>query len=446
MDDGVRYAEVEGARVAYQVHGAGDLDIVYSPGLASHLDMTWEQSRYRRYVEELQRFGRVIRFDRRGTGISDPAPSGNPDSWETWADDLRAVLDAVGSRRTAVLATNDAGAAAMLFAATDPDRVSALVLFNTTSRFTDAPGYATGHPPEVATFVADVVRDTWGTEGSLPILAPSLASDESFSRWYPRFQRAACSPASMAETLGRVLRMDARPALPEIACPTLVIHRTDYGTIPVAQAEHVAATIPQARLVVVPGADAPIYTEGTAEILHEIGAFLGAAPRAVVDDRVFSAVLFSDIVGSTTQAAAVGDPAWKRVLVDHDEVARGCVAAHGGRFIKSTGDGILARFDAPGRALRAAMALRAAVDPIGITLRIGVHAGPVILLEDGDIGGLAVHAAARVMGAAADGDVWASGDLVGLVTDPGLAFADQGVHELKGVPEPQRLFSVVPVG
>ncbi len=445
MGNGPSFVSVGGARVAYEVHAGGEgPDIVYSPGLASHLDMTYEQPRYRRYIEMLCRYSRVIRFDRRGTGISDPAPADAAESFELWADDLGAILDDSGSKSAAIIATNDAGGAAMLFAAAHPERVRALVLFNTTARFTETEGYPQGHPPGVAEMVIGAFRTTWGTDDSVGLLAPSLAADEPFRRWYTRFQRAAGSPAAMAENVARVLQMDARHVLPEIQCPTLVVHRSDYGTIPAPQARYMAEQIPNASYLEVPGADAPIYTQGTEHMVRAIGEFVGAEPRPRADDRHFATVLFTDIVSSTSLAAKLGDQAWHEVLEDHDSATREAVLAHGGRYIKSTGDGALATFDAPSRAIRCAQAIRVRVQPIGIDVRAGLHAGPLLIRQDGDIGGLAVHAAARVLSCADAGELWVSESVARLVTDPDIEFRDRGTRELRGVPGDQQLLSVEP--
>ena len=441
MTDGPEFASVDGARVAYETHGEGDLDIAYSPGVASHLDMAMELPRYRHFVESLNRFGRVIRFDRRGTGISDPTPPDSGESWEIWADDLRAVLDATSSSETAIVSTNEAGGAALLFAATHPERVRALVLFNTSSKFTLAPDYPQGHTPEVAQAVVDTVRTVWGTEQSVELLAPSQIGDEPFRRWYPRFQRAAISPTAMAETMDRVLRMDARHVLAEVQCPTLVIHRSDYGVIPPAQGKYIADQVPNGTFLTVPGADAVLITEGLETIVDAIGGFLGRSPVTETDDRQFSTVLFTDIVASTERAATLGDQAWHRVLDAHDGAARAAVQAAGGRFIKSTGDGVLATFNAPSRAIQCARDIHLRVRTLGLEVRVGLHAGPVLVRHDGDIGGLAVHAAARVMAQAGAGELWVSSSIVGLVTGSAFAFTPRGLFDLKGVPGPHELFS-----
>lgn len=440
MTDEVRYANVAAARVGYAVHGAGDLDIVYSPGLASHLDLSMEQPRYQRYIETLMRYGRVIRFDRRGVGVSDAVPPDAGESWEMWADDLAAVLEAAGSRHAVIIATNDAGAAGILFAATRPDLVQALVLFNTTARFLAAPDYPEGHSAEVAELIVETLRSTWGTEAATDFLCPSLAADEPYRRWYARFQRGACSPGEMAESLSRLLEMDARRVLPEVQCPTLVVHREEYGALTVDHARALARGIPHAELAVVPGGDATIYSEGVGDIAERIGAFLGRTPTPPPDNRVFTTVLFTDIVSSTERAVSLGDDGWRRLLDAHDAAARDAIGRHGGRIIKGTGDGTLATFEAPTRALRCASELRRHLRGLGIDVRAGVHAGPVVVRNDGDISGVAVNAAARVLGQAEDGGVLVSEAVVDLVTGDEFEFADVGERTLKGLPGTWRLF------
>lgn len=443
MSQGPKFVDVNGARVGYEIHGSGDVDIIYSSGLASHLDMLMEQPRYRRFLGDLTRFGRVIRFDRRGSGISDPAPEGMADSWELWVDDLSAVLDAVGSKHAAIFASNDAGAPAMLFAATYPSRTQALILFNTSARFTAAPGYAEGNPPSVTSMVTDALRNHWGTDAGVAMLTPSLASDEPFSRWYARFQRAALSPTAMAESVSAILRMDVRHVLGEIQCPTLVIHRSEYATIPKSQGEFLAAGIPDAKFLEMPGADAAIWAQNVDGAVWAIGELLGKSSQPLDDGRQFSTVLFTDIVSSTERAATEGDAAWHRLLDSHDVASRSAVARHGGRFIKSTGDGVLATFTSPSQALPAASALLEAAHSVGLEVRIGLHAGSVTSRHDGDLSGLAVHAAARVMSLAGSGEVWVSEAVTNLLTDRGVELVEKGIHQLKGMPEPVALFEVV---
>lgn len=444
MSTGIAYATVGAAQVAYQVHGEGDLDIVYSPGLASHLDLTLEQPRYRRFVETLGGLGRVIRFDRRGAGLSDPVPAGVDETWEQWSEDLAAVLDHAGSRHAVVVATNDAGPAAMLFAAMQPERTRALVLFNTTARFGRAPDYPDGHAPDVAEGVVHVLRTTWGSEQAVDLLAPSLAADAPFRAWYARFQRAACRPAEMADSMARLFRLDARKVLPEIRCPTLVLHRAEYPLLSAAHGRYVAARVPGAVYEELPGADAPIYTREMPEIVERIGTFLGRAPQPAGDGGSFTTVLFTDIVDSTRRAVELGDEGWHALLESHDAIARATVAERAGRIIKSTGDGILATFGAASHALAAGHGLRDSLRALGVEVRVGVHSGPVVQRADGDISGVAVHIAARVMGEAGAGEVLATDGVLDLVATDTALFEDRGERELKGLPGRHRLFATRP--
>jgi class 3 adenylate cyclase/pimeloyl-ACP methyl ester carboxylesterase len=444
MSDQVRFAAVGSARVAYSMHGEGDLDIVYSPGLASHLDLTLEQPRYRRYIEALQRYGRVIRFDRRGTGVSDPVPADADETWEMWADDLAGVLDDVGSRRVAIIATNDAGPAAVLFAAAHPERVHALVLFNTTARFFRGDGYPEGHPPEVGTQVIAALRAGWGTDTGAAMLAPSLGADAPFRAWYQRFQRGACSPGEMAMNMQRLFKLDARGVLPEVRCPTLVLHRDAYAMLPVAHAKAIAGAIPGAQLEIVPGTDAPIYTQGMGEIVGRIGTFLGTSAAPAADERVFSVVLFTDIVSSTEQLLAIGDRGWSQLLDAHDALVRETIAHHQGNVIQITGDGVLASFVVPTRALRGAEALRNAMRGLGLDIRAGLHAGPIVRRDDGGISGVSVHVAARIQAEAQRGEILVSEALAALVTGDEFGFSDAGRRSLKGLPGEWLLHRVDP--
>jgi class 3 adenylate cyclase len=434
MSGEVRFASVGSARVGYSVHGEAALDIVYSPGLASHLDLTLEQPRYRRYIEALQRYGRVIRFDRRGTGVSDPLPADAGESWEMWADDLDGVLAAAGSRRAAIIATNDAGPAAMLFAATRPELMHALVLFNTTARFGIGEGYPEGHPPALGAQVVEALRATWGTDQGAALLAPSLAADAPFRAWYQRFQRGACSPGEMAANMRRMFALDARAVLPEVRCPTLVLHRADYTLLPVAHAEAIARAIPGARLDVVAGTDAPLYTQGMGEIVDRIGAFLGTSAIPAADERVFTVVLFTDIVASTERLVALGDCNWSQLLDAHDAAVRATLARHQGSVIQITGDGVLATFGVPTRALRCVAELRAVMRELGVDLRAGLHAGQVVRRDDGGISGVAVHVAARIQAEAQRGEILVSEALAALVTGSEFELPEIGRRALKGLP------------
>jgi class 3 adenylate cyclase len=333
-----------------------------------------------------------------------------------------------------VIAANDAGAPAILYSATHPQRVAALVLFNSSARFSAAEDYPAGHPPEVADMVLHALTDVWGTERSADLLAPSLAADEPFRRWYARFQRGACTPGEMAANMARILQMDARAVLPQVQCPTLVLHRKGYTTLPEAQSRALADGIPGAEFVSVPGADAMLYTQGTADIVAKIGEFIGRAPTATPDDRVFRTVLFTDIVSSTERAVEMGDSDWSRLIQAHDDVAHQEVAKAGGRVIKGTGDGTLAIFEAPTRALRCVLDIKERTAELGIGVRGGLHAGPISQRADGDISGLAVNAAARVLGLADGDEVLVSDAVADLVTADEFRFSPWGERELKGLP------------
>lgn len=442
MDGEVRFTEVGSARVGYAIHGNSDLDIVYAPGLASHLDFTLEQPRYQHYIDHLSELGRVIRFDRRGTGVSDPVPADALESWEMWADDLGAVIAAAGSPGAVIIAANDAGGPAILFAATHPELVKALVLFNTTACFLAADDYPEGYPAEVADLVVAALKTSWGTEQSTELLVPSLAADESFRRWYARFQRGACTPHEMAKNMERLLQIDARSVLSEVRCPTLVLHREGYTTVPESQARAMAARIPPAQFAAVPGADAPLYTQGMREIVEQIAEFIGRAPAPRRDDRVFRTVLFTDIVSSTERAVELGDSGWARLIVAHDALAMDAVAKAGGRVIKGTGDGTLAIFEAPTRALRCIADIKSRATDLGIGVRCGLHAGPISMRADGDISGVAVNAAARVLSLGKGDEVLLSEAVADLVTGDEFRFSPWGECELKGLPGTWRIFEL----
>jgi class 3 adenylate cyclase len=294
----------------------------------------------------------------------------------------------------------------------------------------------------VADLVLETLRQAWGTETSTDLFAPSLAADEPFRRWYARFQRGACTPGEMATNMARILQMDARSVLPQVRCPTLVIHREGYTVLPEGQGRALADGIPGAEFLSVPGADAMLYTQGTADIVAKIGEFIGRAPRPSSDDRVFRTVLFTDIVSSTERAVEMGDADWNRLIVAHDDVAYEEVAKAGGRVIKGTGDGTLAIFEAPTRALRCVLDIKERAAELGIGVRGGLHAGPISQRTDGDISGLAVNAAARVLGLAEGEEVLVSDAVADLVTADEFRFSPWGERELKGLPGRWKILEV----
>jgi class 3 adenylate cyclase len=439
-----KFAKLGNDRVGYQVLGDGPIDLVFLTGMSSHIDLRWEEPLNEYFLHRLASFSRLILFDRRGTGVSDAVPFDHLPTWEEWADDMRVVFDAVGSERAAIIAWLDGGPMAMLFAATYPERTAALVLAHTAARYVRAEDYPHGFAPEVAEQLLHMVEELWGTEGFVSIAAPSRSQDEGFRQRYGRYLRAAARPREAAAAqLRNVLSADVRHVLPLIHCPTLVLSRTGYPLVTRDHARYLAEHIPDARLVELPGTDGTLVTEHASEILDRIEEFLSGVPGGAVPDRVLATVLFTDIVGSTDRATSMGDRRWKAILEARDEITRDQVAQFQGRFIESTGDGVLATFDRPGRAIRAAGAIQASIRALGIDIRAGLHAGEIELREGGHrVGGIAVHIAARVTAIAPPGEILVSSTVKDLVAGSGVEFSDRGVHDLKGVPGAWRLFAV----
>ena len=438
-----KFAKIGNDRVGYQVLGDGPIDLVFLTGMSSHLDLRWEEPLNEYFLHRLASFSRLILFDRRGTGVSDAVPFDHLPTWEEWADDLRVVFDAVGSERAAIMAWLDGGPMAMLFAATYPERTAALVLVHTAAKYVRAEDYPHGWAPEVAEQLLHMVEELWGTEGFVSIAAPSRSNDEGFRQRYGRYLRAAARPREAAAQLRNLLSADVRHVLPLIHCPTLVLNRAGYRLVTREHARYLAEHIPDARLVELPGTDGVLVTEHASEILDRIEEFLSGIPGGSVPDRVLATVLFTDIVSSTDRAASMGDRRWKAVLEAHDEIIRDHVGRFQGRFIESTGDGVLATFDRPGRAIRAAGAIQESIRALGIDIRAGLHAGEIELREGGHrVGGIAVHIAARVTAMAAPGEILVSSTVKDLVAGSGVQFGDRGVRDLKGVPGEWRLFAI----
>jgi class 3 adenylate cyclase len=441
-----KFVKLGNDQIGYQVLGEGPIDLVFLTGMSSHIDLRWEEPLNEYFLHRLASFSRLILFDRRGTGVSDPVPFDHLPTWEQWADDMRVVFDAVGSERAAIMAWLDGGPMAMLFAATYPERTAALVLAHTAARYVRAEDYPHGFAPEVAEQLLHMVEELWGTEGFVSIAAPSRSQDEGFRQRYGRYLRAAARPREAAAQLRNVLSADVRHVLPLIHCPTLVLSRTGYPLVTRGHGRYLAEHIPDARLVELPGTDGTLVTEHAGEILDRIEEFLSGVPGGSVPDRVLATVLFTDIVGSTDRATSMGDRRWKAVLEAHDEITRDQVARFQGRLIESTGDGVLATFDRPGRAIRAAGAIQDSIRALAIDIRAGLHAGEIELREGGHrVGGIAVHTAARVTAIAAPGEILVSSTVKDLVAGSGIEFMDRGLHDLKGLPGAWRLFAVAGV-
>jgi pimeloyl-ACP methyl ester carboxylesterase/class 3 adenylate cyclase len=435
-----RYARAaDGAHIAYQVVGHGPPDLVFISGWFTHVDGRWELPAFARFLERLASFSRVLLFDQRGTGASDPLPSTEPEGLESWADDILTVMDAAGSQRAVLLGTIDGGPITMVFGATHPERVSGLVLADTTARALRAADYSIGIADEVADQVIASMEELWGV-GDWWQFSPST-EDNSYRSWLARYQRMSGSPGRAAAMARMIAQLDVRHVLPTIQAPTLVLHRRDAPIITADQGRYLADRIPDARFVELSGDSLMLFFGDTEAALDEIEEFATGTRRGPDPDRFFATLLFTDIVESTMHAAQSGDYQWKQVLDQHEGVARRTVERFRGRLVSIHGDAVLAAFDGPGRAVRAACSMRDSIRDLAIDIRAGVHAGEIEMRGD-DIAGIAVHLAQRVCSHAGPGEVLVSRTVVDLVAGSGIDFDDRGDHELKGVPGSWRLFTV----
>jgi pimeloyl-ACP methyl ester carboxylesterase len=435
-----RYARCGDDHIAYQTVGDGPRDIVFMSAWFSHVDGRWEEPRFAAMLRRLATMGRLIVFDKRGSGASDPLQVADP-TWEDWADDIRAVMDAAGSERATIIGVGDSGPLACLFAATQPQRTASLVLVNTGAKLTRADDYPIGLTDgEVTAFLART-KETWGTGGVADVFSPSVADDERYKQWWARYQRMSASPGRSTAMAKLVFGVDVRHVLATIHVPTLVLHRRSFRFFPVELGRYLAANIPGAKLVELEGADGFVYLGDSDGLLNEIEEFVTGARRAQDVDRVLATVLLTDMVGSTDKAAQLGDHRWREVLDTHDEIVRVQLEAFRGRLHRATGDGVLATFDGPARGIRCAQAIRDRLRAAGIDIRCGLHAGE-IELRGNEIGGIAVHIAARIEAEAATGEILCSSTVKELVTGSDLAFVDRGRKQLKGVPQDWQIYAV----
>jgi class 3 adenylate cyclase len=437
-----RYAWLGSDRIAYQVLGEGPPDLVVSFGSFGHIDIAWEDPGIALFFRTLASFSRLILFDRRGTGAFDPVLLDALPPWEGYVEELAAVLDQVGAERAAIVAHIDAGPMALLFAASRPERTSALVLVNCSARWVAADDYPIGIPLEVAQAIRTQIDQLWGTDALVGMWAASRAGDERFRRWSTKYQRAIASPRTIKAFTSTFLELDSRPILPLVQAPTLVLAKQGFQVLPIEQARYLAEHIPHARLVELPGTDALLAWEAPEVALDLIEQFLAGVRRTVEPTRVLQTVLFTDIVGSTQRAGQLGDRRWRQVLTVHDELTRRVVEEFHGRLVKTTGDGILATFDGPGRAICCAAALRDELAGIGLQIRAGLHTGEVELRDDDDDGGIGVHIAARVVAAAPPGEIFTSRTVRDLVVGSDIAAEDRGPHTLKGIDGTWQLFAI----
>jgi class 3 adenylate cyclase len=430
----------DGLGIAYQIAGEGPIDLLVVGSMFSHLDLDWEDPALLDFYTRLASFGRLILFDPRGTGASDSLPE-DLMSLEDWVDDISAVLDAARSASSAVFGFSDGGLAAMTFTASHPDRVSSLVLLNAFARVAWAEDYPFGLTQEQAEQLIALVEQAWGTGVLADIGAPSEASDVRTRRLHGRTERATGGPRRAGRIFRQTYQLDVRHILGAIRVPTLVLHRRDALLTPVDHARYLAAHIPAARLTELPWADLSPVAGDVEGLLDEVEEFLTGSRHGARIERALATVLFSDIVASTEHAVRLQDRRWRQLLTEHDRLVQREVERFRGRVVKKTGDGVLAVFDGPARAIRAAVSIRDGCRAIGIEVRTGLHTGELETIGE-DVGGIAVHIAARVQALAEPNEILVSRTLTDLVAGSGIEFDQRGEHELKGVPGTWTLFSV----
>ncbi len=436
-----RYAKTGDIHIAYQVFGDGPVDLVLATEFWHSIEVQWDQPELAAFLDRLGSFSRVISFDQRGSGVSDPVSLHELTSLDLWMDDIDVVMDEVGSESAVLYGIGGGGTMSMLYAATHPQRVSGLVLVNSFARLSRAPDYPFGRAPELEEQVFDVMRTGWGRGVFLDLVAPDRVGDEEFRAWWARYQRIGASPGtvlSMRKMLGAI---DVRDVLPSIRAPTLVLHRAETTWNRVEHGRYLAEHIPGARLVEVPGVDHFSFLGDPEPILLETERFVAGIVGPPESDRQLSTVLFTDIVGSTKLAAEIGDQRWRELLEAQRVIVRKELGRFHGREIDTAGDGFFAAFEGPARAVRCARVLRDAVRPLGIEIRAGLHTGEVEVLQEG-LAGVAVHIGQRVVAEAGPGEVLVSSTVKDLTAGSGLEFEDRGLHALKGVPDEWRLFAV----
>ena len=440
MPPETRYARSGEVHIAYQVVGDGPVDLLWVPNWIWQIEHIWEDPFGARLLEQLASFSRLIMFDRRGLGLSDPRPAGGAATLEEQMDDVVAVMDAVGSERAAVVAMLDAGGMACLFAASHPERTRNLVLFQAQPRTSWAPDYDWAMTKEQREENIERIRGDWGSGAR--VLAITAGGDTRLRQWAGQLERLTAGPGLAAQVMRMHGETDVRPVLPAIQAPTLVMNRPQNQGIDTRHAVYLAQHIPDARLVEVPGRHTLPFGPGQERFIEEIEEFLTGARHAADPERVLATVMFGDIVDSTRTAAELGDRRWRNLLTSFEQAVQGELARFRGRAVKNLGDGMLATFDGPARAISCAVAIRElARSAYGLELRAGMHTGEVEVIGE-DIGGIAVHIGARIVSEAGTGELLVSNTVKDLVVGSGIEFEDRGEHELRGVPGSWRLWTV----
>jgi class 3 adenylate cyclase len=434
------YARSGDLHIAYQVVGNGPIDLVYVPGWVSHIDLAWEEPTHARFLTRLAAFSRLITFDKRGTGLSDRVPNSALPRLDERMDDLRAVMDAADSKRAAIFGFSEGGNLAALFAAAHPERTRALVLFGTFAKRIRCEDYPWAPTADDRAALAARAETEWGRGMDLEQYAPSKAGDEAFMRRLGAYFRSAASPGAAVALLRMNTAIDTRSLLPAIHVPTLVLHRRGDRSVNVEESRWMAGQIPGARFVELKGEDHLPWVGDHDAIVDEVQEFLTGARPEPEPDRVLATVLVTDIVGSTRHADRLGDRAWSELLSQHHGVVRRELERYRGREVDTAGDGVLATFDGPARAVSCACRIREAVAPLGLEVRSGLHTGEIELAGE-EVRGIAVHTGARIAAAAQPGEVLVSSTVKDLVSGSGLSFEDRGLHALKDIPRPWQLFA-----
>ncbi len=440
MPPETKYTQSGDVSIAYQVVGSGPLDLLIVPGFISHLEQAWEDPAYSRFLQRLASFSRLIRFDKRGTGLSDRIAE--IPTFEQRMDDVRAVMDATGSERATLFGISEGGPMSVLFAATYPERTSALVLYGSIARGAWAPDYPWGAKlDEGREEWLEGWRKEWGGPYAIETWAPSVAHDAQFRQWWAKYLRLGASPSAVINVFRMNAAIDVRDILPAVHVPTLVLHRSGDRAVVVEHGRYLAQHIPGAKFVEQSGDDHLWWVGDSESIVNEIQEFLTGERPTIEPDRVLVTVLFTDIVDSTKRAAEMGDRRWRGLIESHNKLIRTEFNRFEGRVIKSTGDGFLATFDGPARAIRCALAVSEEARRLGIEIRAGLHTGEVELI-DSDVAGITVHTAARVLAEARASEVWTSRTVKDLVAGSKFNFSEQGAFRLKGVSGDWPLFTV----
>ena len=443
MQPETRYARSASGSIGYQVFGTGNIDLVFCTNWQNNIDLIWDEPSAVRYLDRLGSFARVIMFDQTGSGVSDPVSTANPPTIDSWIEDVTAVMDDVGIEKAALLGDTEGGYMAMAFAATHPDRVLSLALVNSCARFTRAEHYPIGIPPELFDRSSEIYFAQHGTTGDgLAVTAPSVANDPRLRRWWNRYQRNSMKPAMLRSGFAWQSRTDITSVLPTISAPTIVLHRRDAVWHRIDHGRYLAEHIKGAEFVELSGADSlPFFPGDYEELLGHVERFVTGKSTGAPSDRRLATVLFTDIVDSTRMASDLGDQRWLDLLAETNRISQSQIERFGGTFVHTTGDGQLAYFDGPARAVSAAQEILGEASSVGVAMRAGLHTGEITLTGT-DIAGIAVHIASRVIDHAGDGTVTVSSTVKDLTVGSSHTFDPIGEFDLKGVPGTWSLFEV----